>query len=152
MLRTPVNQALSPRPFSVDVTAPEALVGDSIAVASGPQASRSVPMGARSTSRARVREHRQRSLQQGDRSNSAYPNTPRAVAQGIVASPDGRRVYVGGGAEGVVAMDAALAQAIPSESIGGFTVGSSAAIAPQALALSPDGTQAIRCGQSQLTA
>jgi len=142
VLRTPVNQALSPRPFSVDVTAPEAVAGDSTAVASGPQGIVFSPDGRK----VYVASQGSVSIVSAVTSkvivpNSAYPNTPRAVAQGIVASPDGKRVYVGSGVEGIVAMDAALAQAIPSESIGGFTVGSSAAIAPQALALSPDGTQ-----------
>jgi YVTN family beta-propeller protein len=142
VLRTPVNQALSPRPFSVDVTSPEAIAGDSTAVASGPQGIAFSPDGRK----VYVASQGSVSIVSAVTNkvivpNSAYPNTPRAVAQGIVASPDGRRVYVGGDVEGVVAMDAALAQAIPSESIGGFAVGSSAAIAPQALALSPDGTQ-----------
>ncbi|MEY2920338.1 MAG: hypothetical protein RL261_1643 [Pseudomonadota bacterium] len=142
VLRTPVNQALSPRPFSVDVTAPEALAGESTAVASGPQGIAFSPDGrklyvASQGSVSIVSAITNKMIVP----NSAYPNTPRAVAQGIVASPDGKRVYVGGGVEGIVAMDAALAQAIPSESIGGFTVAGSATIAPQALALSPDGTQ-----------
>ena len=142
VLRTPANQALSPRPFSVDVTAPEALAGDSAAVASGPQGIAFSPDGRK----VYVASQGSVSIISAVTNkvivpNSAYPNTPRAVALGIVASPDGKRVYVGGGVEGVVAMDAALAQAIPSESIVGFTVGSSAVIAPQTLALSPDGTQ-----------
>jgi YVTN family beta-propeller protein len=142
VLRTLVNQALSPRPFSVEVTAPEALASDSTAVASGPQGVAFSPDGRK----VYVASLGSVSIVSAATNkvivpSSAYPNTPRAVAQGIIASPDGKRVYVGSGVDGIVAMDAALAQAIPSESIGGFTVGGSAAIAPQALALSPDGTQ-----------
>jgi YVTN family beta-propeller protein len=141
-LSTPANRALSPRPFSVDVTAPDAVAGGSVPVAAGPQGIAFSPDGrklyvasdGRVSLISTITHH---VIVPG----SAYPDSARGVAQGIVASPDGKRVYVAAGASGVVAMDAALIQAIPGESIGGFTVGSSTQVSPQALALSPDGTR-----------
>jgi YVTN family beta-propeller protein len=72
--------------------------------------------------------------------SSTFPDTARAVPSGIVASPDGKRVYVGI-ATGIAALDAALVQAIGTEAIGGFSIGTSTQPNPQALALSPDGTR-----------
>jgi len=59
----------------------------------------------------------------------------------VAVSPDGRRVYVGLGDDGIATLDAALIQPIPGESITGFTLGDGTQVAPQALALSPDGAR-----------
>lgn len=141
-LNTPVNKALSPRPFNVDVTSPEAVVTGSVTVGTSPQGLAFSPDGrklyvANQGSVSLVSTVTNKVLVP----SSSLPNTARAVPTGIVASPDGKRVYVGTGASGVAALDAALVQAIPGESITGFTTGDGTQVSPQALALSPDGVR-----------
>ena len=141
-LNTPANKAWSPRPFSVDVTSPEAVVTGSVTVGTGPQGVAFSPDGrklyvANQGSVSLVSTVTNKVIVP----SSSFPNTARAVPTGIVASPDGKRVYVGTGASGVAALDAALVQAIPGESITGFTTGDGTQASPQALALSPDGAR-----------
>lgn len=142
-LRTSADTAISPRPFNAEVTSPAAIVNApmSVAPATGPQAIAFSPDG------RKLYVANQGSVtmistvtDQVVLPNTAYPNTAPAVGQGIVASPDGKRVYVAAGGSGVVAIDAALIQQIPAESISGFNAGGSTHYAPQALAISPDGT------------
>ena len=141
-LNTIANRALSPRPFSVDVTSPDLRPGASVPVASAPQGIAISPDGrklyvANQGSVSMISTVTNKVLVP----SNSYPRTAPAVAQGIVASPDGKRVYVGAGTSGVVAMDAALIQPISTESITGFTVGGTTQIGPQALAVSPDGAR-----------
>ncbi len=141
ILNTPANKAQSPRAFNADVTTPAAVASASVAVGSGPQSIAFSPDGRKLyvasqglvtmisavTNRVIV-------------PNASLASTVHAVGSGIVASPDGRRVYATAGGSGVVAMDAALIQPIAAESISGFTAGSSAQSSAQSLAISPDGT------------
>ncbi|MGE5200396.1 MAG: YncE family protein, partial [Rhodospirillaceae bacterium] len=140
-LDTPANKALSPRPFVIDVTSPEAVVAGSVTVGTAPQGVAFSPDGrklyvANKGSVSLLSTITNKVLVP----SSSLPNTARAVPSGIVASPDGKRVYVGL-ATGVAALDAALVQVISAESVGGFTIGESTQANPQALALSPDGTR-----------
>jgi YVTN family beta-propeller protein len=139
-VNTPSNRAQSPRPFDADVISPAAVVDESVSVATGPQGLAFSPDG-RKLYVASQGAVTMISTVTGQviLPNAAYPNTVPAVAIGIVASPDGKRVYVAAGASGVVAMDAALIQPIPAESIAGFAAGGSTQYHPQALAISPDG-------------
>ncbi|MBS0580620.1 MAG: beta-propeller fold lactonase family protein [Proteobacteria bacterium] len=141
-LSTPANKALSPRPFLADVTSPAAQVNASVPVAGAPQSLAISPDG-RKLYVAEAGAVRMISTVNNKTivPNAVYPNTPLAVGQGIVASPDGLRVYVTAGTAGVIAMDAALIQAIPEESISGFVAGSAAGVGAQALAISPDGAR-----------
>ena len=139
-LSTPANKAQSPRAFNADVTYPAAVTSTSVAVGSGPQSVAFSPDGrklyvASQGSVTMVSAITNQVLLP----NASYPNTVQAVGSGIVASPNGRRVYVAAGASGVVAMDAALIQPIAGESISGFTAGSSTQASGQSLAISPDG-------------
>lgn len=140
-LSTPVNHAQSPRAFNADVTSPAAVAGTQLAVGSGPQTLAFSPDGRK----LYVASQGSVTLisavtNQVIVPSPAWPNTAPAVGSGIVASPDGRRVYVTAGAAGVVAMDAALIQPIAAESIPGFTAGSSSQFSAESLAMSPDGT------------
>jgi len=140
-LTTPANKALSPRPFIVDVTSPEAVIAGQVTVGTAPQGVAFSPDGrklyvANQGSVSLISTVTNKVLVP----NSSLPNTARAVPSGIVASRDGKRVYVGL-ATGIAALDAALVQTISSESVSGFTIGEGAQASPQALALSPDGTR-----------
>ena len=140
-LSTAANLAMSPTAFNADVTSPSPEVGASIVVALSPQGLAFSPDG-----------RKLYVVNQGSVSmlstlsnqvlipNAELPNTAPAVAGGIVASPDGRRVYVTVGELGVAAMDAALIQPIAAESISGFSAGPGTKSSVQALAISPDGT------------
>ena len=141
-LSTPANKALSPRPFFADVTSPAAAMSAAVPVPNGPQGLAISPDG-RKLYIAEAGAVTMLSTVSNKTiiPNAVYPNTPHAVGQGIVASPDGRRVYVTAGTAGIIAMDAALIQAIPKESISGFTAGSDSGVGAQALAISPDGTR-----------
>jgi YVTN family beta-propeller protein len=139
-ISTPANKAQSPRAFSADVTSPAAMVSASVAIGSGPQSVAFSPDGrklyvASQGSVTMLSATTNRIILP----NATYPNTTLAAGPGIVASPNGRRVYVAAGASGVVALDAALIQPIESESISGFTAGSSTQSSAQSLAISPDG-------------
>ncbi len=141
-LSASANKALSPRPFLADVTSPAAAVNASVPLPSAPQGVAISPDGrklyvAEAGAVTMISTVSNKTIVP----NAVYPNTPHAVGQGIVASPDGRRVYVTAGAAGVIAMDAALIQAIPEESISDFTAGSATGVGAQALAMSPDGTR-----------
>ncbi len=141
MLSTPVSHAQSPRAFNADVTSPAAVAGTQVAVGSGPQTLAFSPDGRK----LYVASQGSVTLisavtNQVIVPSPALPNTAPAVGSGIVASPDGRRVYVTAGAAGVIAMDAALIQPIAAESISGFTAGSGGQFSDQSLAMSPDGT------------
>lgn len=141
-LTTPTNWALTPRPFSVDVTSPDAVPNGSINVPAAPRGIAFSPDGRKLYVASQGSVTMISTVtNQVIVPSSAFPNTARADAHGIVASPDGRRVYVTAGASGIVAMDAALIQTLTAESIAGFTVGSGTPVGPQALALSPDGTR-----------
>lgn len=140
-LSTPANKAQSPRAFNADVTSPAAVAGAQVAIGSGPQALAFSPDGRK----LYVASHGSVTMMSAVTNqvivpSAAHPNTAPAVGSGIVASPDGRRVYVTAGGAGVVAMDAALIQPIATESISGFTAGSSSPFNAQALAVSADGT------------
>ncbi len=141
-LTTPTNAtAISPRPFNTDVSSPIASVTASIAVGTGPQALAFSPDG----SKVYVANNGSVSMintvsNRVTVPNSSLPAKAPAVPQGIVASPNGKRVYVAGGSAGVIVLDAALIQNIPSEAITGFTAGGGALDNPQGLAISPDGT------------
>jgi YVTN family beta-propeller protein len=139
-ISTPANKAQSPRAFRADVTSPAAMVSASVATGSGPQSVAFSPDGrklyvASQGSVTMLSAITNRVILP----NAAYPNTAQAAGSGIVASPNGRRVYVAAGASGVVALDAALIQPIESESIPYFTAGSSTQSSAQSLAISPDG-------------
>jgi len=139
-LSTPASKAQSPRAFNADVTYPAAVSGISVAVGSGPQSVAFSPDGrklyvASQGSVTMVSTLTNKVLLP----NASYPNTVPAVGSGIVASPNGRRVYVAAGALGVMAMDAALIQPIAGETISGFTAASSTQASGQSLAISPDG-------------
>jgi YVTN family beta-propeller protein len=138
---TATNSALSPTAFNADVTSPSLQLSASIPVATGPQGLAFSPDGrklyvASQGSVAMLSTITDRVLVP----NPTLPNTAQAVPGGIVASPDGRRVYVTLGKSGVGAMDAALIQPIPGESITGFAAGPGTQSSTQALAMSPDGT------------
>ena len=139
-LSTPANKAQSPRAFNADVTYPAAVASASVPLGSGPQSLAFSPDGrklyvASQGSVTMVSAITNQILLP----NASHPNTAQAVGSGIVASPNGRRVYVAAGASGVVAMDAALIQPIAAESISGFTAGSNTQASGQSLAISPDG-------------
>jgi YVTN family beta-propeller protein len=140
-LATPANKAASPRPFSTDVSSPAQLIAGSTAVATAPQALALSPDGrklyvANSGSVTLINTVGNAVLVP----NTSLPSTPAANSRGIAVSPDGKRVYVTA-ASGVIAMDAALVQAIAAESVSTFSVGSAQAVAPQSLAISPDGAR-----------
>ena len=142
---TPANTAISPRPFNAYVASPAPLANLSVSIGSvgtGPQAVAFSPDG-RKLYVANQGSVTMLSAVSNKITvpNSFFPNTAPAVGQGLVASPDGKRVYVSAGSLGVIALDAALIQQIPGEALSGFAAGGSAHDAPQALALSPDGTR-----------
>jgi YVTN family beta-propeller protein len=140
-ISTPANKAQSPRAFSADVTSPAAMVSASVAIGSGPQSVAFSPDGRKLYVASRGSVTMLSAItNRVILPNASYPNTAEAAGSGIVASPNGRRVYVAAGASGVVALDAALIQPIESESISGFTAGSSTQSSAQSLAISPDGT------------
>lgn len=141
-LDTPAGKALSAREFMVDVTSPDAVTTGSIAVGTSPQGLAFSPDG------RKLYVASQGSMSMISTATNAVvvpggsvPDTATAVSSGVVASADGRRVYVGLDGGGIAALDAALIQAIPGESITGFALGDGTQAAPQALALSPDGTR-----------
>jgi YVTN family beta-propeller protein len=135
------NTVLSPVAFNADVSSPKPQISSSIPVAAAPQSVAFSPDGRKlyvaSAGRVALLSAVSNAV---ILPNATYPHTANAVAGGIIASPDGRRVYVTAGAAGVTAMDAALIQPIPSESIGGFTAGATTSASTQALAISADGT------------
>ena len=140
-LTTPANSALSPRAFTAEVTAPRPQLAASIAAAPGPHSLAFSPDG------RKLYIANQGSLtllstltNQVLVPNANLPNTAPAVAGGLVASPDGRRVYVTVGAAGIASLDAALLQNLSDESITSFAAGPSTQSSVQALAMSPDGT------------
>ncbi len=146
-LTTPTGLALSPLPFNVDVTSPlpEVSALNSIVSAAGtgtaPQAITFSPDGRK----AYVASNGAVFMINAVTNRAAVPNTTLptslpAVSNGIVASPDGKRVYVTAGAAGIFALDAALIQKISAESISGLTAGGGTTLdSPQGLAISPDG-------------
>jgi YVTN family beta-propeller protein len=138
-LNTPAGTALSPRPFNVAVTAPDALLNRSIAVSGTPQAVAFSPDGRK----LYVASEGAVAMISTVTGAVIVTNTTAApaVAQGLVASPDGKRVYAAAGANGIVVLEAALLQTVASEAITGFTAGGGTRYAPRALAISPDGTR-----------
>jgi YVTN family beta-propeller protein len=140
-LNTPANRAQSPKAFNADVTSPAAVASASVAVGSGPQSLAFSPDGRKLYVASQGMVTMISAItNQVVVPNASLANTVHAVGSGIVASPDGRRVYATAGASGVVAMDAALIQPIAGESISGFMAGSSTQSSAQSLAISPDGT------------
>jgi len=140
-LTTPANSALSPRAFVTDVTAPSPQLAATIAVAPAPRSLAFSPDG------RKLYVANQGSLtllstltNQVLVPNANLPNTAPAVAGGLVASPDGRRVYVTVGAAGIASLDAALLQELSGESITSFAAGPATQSSVQALAISPDGS------------
>lgn len=143
-LTTSAGTARSPIPFNVAVTAPAAAVAASVSigsVATGPTGIAFSPDGRKLYVAAQGAVTMINAVtDQIMVPNATLRSTAPAVGQGIAASPDGKRVYVAAGTAGVAAMDAALIQLIPAESISDFTAGGSVHDGPQALAISPDGT------------
>lgn len=139
-VQTLQGTAASPRPFIADVTSPAPEAGAATSVAGGPSSAAFSPDGRKlyiagdgsvtmlSTVTSRVMVP-----------NARYAAPSGANGRGIVASPDGQRVYVAAGPLGVITLDAALIQPLPSESFSGFAAGSLDVFGTQALALSPDG-------------
>lgn len=143
-LATPHGLAISPRPFNADVSSPVALVTATVSPTLGagtaPQALAFSPDGrklyvARSGSVFMVNAVTNAVMVPNARMLLTVP----AVPNGIVASPNGKRVYVTGGPSGIYTLDAALVQNIPAENIPGLTAGGGAQDSPQGLAISPDG-------------
>ena len=139
-LNTSTGSALSPQTFNPEVTAPPPELTATLAVESEPQGITFSPDGrklyvAGSGSVTLLSAVTNKVLVP----NTALPHSVAAVAGGIVARPDGKRVYVTTGASGVAALDAALIQPIAAESITGFAAGPATQPGAQALALSPDG-------------
>ncbi|HVO47923.1 MAG TPA: YncE family protein [Steroidobacteraceae bacterium] len=140
-LATPADKAFTPVAFNADVTSPAAVANASIAIGSGPQSVAFSPDGRKLYIASQGSVTMVSAItNQVILPNSSHPNTAQAIGTGIVASPDGRRVYVTAGAAGVIALDAALIQPIASESITGFTTGQGYLSVSQSLAISPDGT------------
>ncbi|MDD4977469.1 MAG: YncE family protein [Gallionella sp.] len=140
-LTTPVNTAISPRPFNTDVSSPTALATATITgTMTTPQGIAFSPDGrkiyvASSGSVSLINAVSNQVMIP----NVSLPTTATAVPHGIIASPNGKRVYVAGGAVGVYALDAALIQQIPAEALTGFVAGGGTYDNPQGLAISPDG-------------
>jgi len=141
-VRTTRGEALSPRPFIAQATAPAAGIGAVIPVANAPASVAFSPDGRKLyvASRDSVTMI-STAMNRVTMPNSRYTASLGSVGRGIVASPDGRRVYVAAGAAGVIALDAALIQPLPAESLTGFTAGSVERASAQVLALSPDGSR-----------
>jgi YVTN family beta-propeller protein len=142
-LTTPLNSAISPRPFNSTVGRPNLLTtGGAIAVGMAPQGIAFSPDGRK----AYVAGNGSVSMINSATNQVLVPSVSLptlvpAVPQGIVASPSGKRVYVAGGSAGVFALDAALIQRVAAEDIAGFTSGGGLPDSSQALAISPDGSR-----------
>ena len=136
------GEALSPMPFITGVTAPAGGVGATILVPDWPASVAFSPDGrklyvASQSAVTMISTVMNRVMVPSAR----YAAPAGSIGRGIVASPDGTRVYVAAGAAGVIALDAALIQPLPSESLTGFTAGSVERASSQVLALSPDGAR-----------
>lgn len=140
-LTTPANMAISPRPFNTDVSSLNSLTTLPISVGTTPQAIAFSPDGRKAYVANKGSVYMINTITDTVMVPSYGLPAPPAVPYGIVASPDGKRVYVAEGTAGIYALDAALIQLIPSESISGLTAGGGTQDNPQGLAISPDGTK-----------
>jgi YVTN family beta-propeller protein len=135
-LTTLNGTAISPRPFTTNVSFPSSFTTATIYVGSSPEGVVFSPDGRK----AYVANRGSGSISMINTATNYVITTtildPSIPVQGVVASPDGKRVYVANGSNGIKVLDAAnltVVDIIPVNAGGGAQVN------PQGLAVSPDG-------------
>ena len=128
--------AISPRPFTTDVTFPSPFATSTLYVGSSPEGVAFSPDGMK----AYVANRADGSISMINTATNYVVTTtfldPYMPVQGVVASPDGKRVYVANGSNGIKVLDAAKLTVVDTIPV---NTGGGAQVNPQGLAVSPDG-------------
>ncbi len=135
-LTTLNGTAISPRPFTTNVTFPSPFTSSTIYVGSSPEGVAFSPDGRK----AYVANKADGSISMINTATNYVITTtildPFVPVQGVVASPDGKRVYAANGANGIKVLDAAKLTVVDTIPV---NAGGGAQVNPQGLAVSPDG-------------
>ncbi len=135
-LTTITGTAISPRPFTTDVTFPSPFISATINVESSPEGVAFSPDGRKAYVTNRVSG----SISMVNTATNTVITTTildsLVPVQGVVASPDGKRVYVANGSTGIKVLDAAKLTVVDTIPV---NAGGGAHVNPQGLAVSPDG-------------
>jgi len=134
---TAAGVALSPSPFSTDVTSPPVELGGSTAPGVAPAALATSPDGRKFY----VADRGNRTIRLVRTSSLIDLRSPVSVAgspRSVVPSPDGKRIYVAAGLAGVHVMDAANLTWLYTIML--TSIDDEGRDNPQGLAISPDGT------------
>jgi YVTN family beta-propeller protein len=132
--------ALSPRPFNTNVISPPAVLGQSGVQGTGPAAFSALAVSPDGR-KFYVADRGSRTIRLVRTSTLIDLRPPVPVAgipRSVVASPDGKRIYVASALEGVLVMDAA--SVVQLDTIPLATIDDQGRDNPQGLAISPDGT------------